>query len=99
MRVLTVYGGRSYEPQIEALQAGVDVVVGTPGRLIDLVDKPHLHLGDVSILVLDEADEMLDMGFLPDVEKLVAMTANQRQTMLFSATMPGQTSSRWPVAT
>jgi superfamily II DNA/RNA helicase len=89
LRVLTVYGGRSYEPQIEALQAGVDVVVGTPGRLIDLVDKFHLHLGDVSILVLDEADEMLDMGFLPDVEKLVAMTAKQRQTMLFSATMPG----------
>jgi len=89
LRVLTVYGGRSYEPQIEALQAGVDVVVGTPGRLIDLVDKNHLHLGDVSILVLDEADEMLDMGFLPDVEKIVSMTAKQRQTMLFSATMPG----------
>ena len=89
LRVLTVYGGRSYEPQIEALQAGVDVVVGTPGRLLDLVDKSHLHLGDISILVLDEADEMLDMGFLPDVEKIVSLCAKQRQTMLFSATMPG----------
>jgi superfamily II DNA/RNA helicase len=89
LRVLTVYGGRSYEPQIEALEAGVDAVVGTPGRLIDLVDRGHLHLGDISILVLDEADEMLDMGFLPDVEKIVGLCAKERQTMLFSATMPG----------
>jgi superfamily II DNA/RNA helicase len=89
LRVLTVYGGRSYEPQIEALEAGVEVVVGTPGRLIDLVDRGHLHLGDISILVLDEADEMLDMGFLPDVEKIIGLCAKDRQTMLFSATMPG----------
>ncbi len=88
-RVLTVYGGRSYEPQVEALEAGVDVVVGTPGRLLDLVEKRHLHLGDIKTLVLDEADEMLDMGFLPDVERIVALTPTDRQTMLFSATMPG----------
>ncbi|MEO8330047.1 MAG: DEAD/DEAH box helicase, partial [Candidatus Nanopelagicales bacterium] len=89
VRVLTVYGGRSYEPQIEALEAGVDVVVGTPGRLLDLVEKRHLHLGAAQVLVLDEADEMLDMGFLPDVERIVALTPADRQTMLFSATMPG----------
>jgi superfamily II DNA/RNA helicase len=89
VRVLTVYGGRSYEPQIEALEAGVDVVVGTPGRLLDLVEKRHLHLGAAIVLVLDEADEMLDMGFLPDVERIVALTPADRQTMLFSATMPG----------
>ena len=88
-RVLTVYGGRSYEPQIEALEAGVDVVVGTPGRLLDLVEKDHLHLGAIKTLVLDEADEMLDMGFLPDVERIVALTPADRHTMLFSATMPG----------
>jgi superfamily II DNA/RNA helicase len=89
VRVLTVYGGRSYEPQIEALESGVDVVVGTPGRLLDLVEKRHLHLGAAKVLVLDEADEMLDMGFLPDVERIVALTPADRQTMLFSATMPG----------
>ena len=71
VRVLTVYGGRAYEPQIEALQRGVEVVVGTPGRLIDLAKQGHLDLGHVRIVVLDEADEMLDLGFLPDVEKLL----------------------------
>ena len=90
IRVLTVYGGRSYEPQIDALTSGIDVVVGTPGRLIDLHKQRHLDLSHVRTLVLDEADEMLDMGFLPDVERLVAATPAQRQTMLFSATMPGQ---------
>ncbi len=90
VRVLAVYGGRAYEPQIDALKAGVDVVVGTPGRLIDLAQRRDLDLSGVRILVLDEADEMLDMGFLPDVERIVAMLPAQRQTMLFSATMPGQ---------
>ena len=88
-RVLTIYGGRAYEPQIDALRKGVDVVVGTPGRLLDLTQQGHLVLGNVRILVLDEADEMLDLGFLPDIEKLMAMIPAQRQTMLFSATMPG----------
>ncbi len=88
-KVLTIYGGRAYEPQIEALRGGIDVVVGTPGRLLDLMQQGHLVLGAVSILVLDEADEMLDLGFLPDIEKLMASLPQQRQTMLFSATMPG----------
>ncbi len=88
-RVVTIYGGRAYEPQVEALRKGVDVVVGTPGRLLDLAQQRHLVLGNVRILVLDEADEMLDLGFLPDIEKLLAMVPAGRQTMLFSATMPG----------
>jgi superfamily II DNA/RNA helicase len=89
VRVMSVYGGRAYEPQIKTLQDGVDVVVGTPGRLIDLAERGDLVLGKVRILVLDEADEMLDLGFLPDIEKILKMIPDQRQTMLFSATMPG----------
>jgi len=88
-RVLTVYGGRAYEPQLEALRKGVDVVVGTPGRLLDLAGQRFLDLSQVKVLVLDEADEMLDLGFLPDVERIVALLPTVRQTMLFSATMPG----------
>ena len=90
VRVLSIYGGRSYEPQVETLRKGVEVVIGTPGRLIDLANQGHLDLGNVRILVLDEADEMLDLGFLPDVERIVRLTPAGRQTMLFSATMPGQ---------
>src|SRR5919109_123234 len=89
VRVLTVYGGRAYEPQTDALTAGVDIVVGTPGRLLDLAERRHLDLSAVRALVLDEADKMLDLGFLPDVERIVRLTPGQRQTMLFSATMPG----------
>lgn len=89
IRVLTVYGGRAYEPQVEALQRGVEVVVGTPGRLLDLAGRGHLTLAHARTVVLDEADEMLDLGFLPDVEKLLALTPAGRHTMLFSATMPG----------
>ena len=88
LRVLTIYGGVGYEPQIEALESGVDIVVGTPGRLIDLANRRVLDLSHVHALVLDEADEMLDLGFLPDVEKLLRLTPETRQTMLFSATMP-----------
>jgi superfamily II DNA/RNA helicase len=87
-RILTVYGGVGYEPQLEALASGVDVVVGTPGRLLDLANRRSLDLSHVKVLVLDEADEMLDLGFLPDVQKLLAKTPETRQTMLFSATMP-----------
>jgi superfamily II DNA/RNA helicase len=87
--VVTLYGGRAYEPQIEAL-ADVDVVVGTPGRLLDLARQNHLRLSSVSQLVLDEADKMLDLGFLPDVERILQLTPPARQTMLFSATMPGE---------
>ncbi|WP_246247984.1 DEAD/DEAH box helicase, partial [Cellulomonas septica] len=89
VRVVQVYGGRAYEPQIEALNKGVDVVVGTPGRMIDLLKQRHLDLTRVRTVVLDEADEMLDLGFLPDVETLLAATPASRHTMLFSATMPG----------
>jgi len=87
-RCLAIYGGRAYEPQITALRRGVDVVVGTPGRLLDLTQQGQLVLSDVSVLVLDEADEMLDLGFLPDIERILARVPNERQTMLFSATMP-----------
>ncbi|MGW3463475.1 DEAD/DEAH box helicase, partial [Streptomyces olivaceoviridis] len=89
VRVVAIYGGRAYEPQVEALKKGVDVVVGTPGRLLDLAGQKKLDLKHVKCLVLDEADEMLDLGFLPDVEKIVNMLPAKRQTMLFSATMPG----------
>ncbi len=89
-RVLTVYGGRAYEPQIDALKTGVDIVVGTPGRLLDLAERGHLNLSAVRALVLDEADKMLDLGFLPDVERIIKLTGDNRQTMLFSATMPGE---------
>ncbi|MFI8179043.1 DEAD/DEAH box helicase [Actinacidiphila glaucinigra] len=89
VRVLAIYGGRAYEPQVEALKKGVDVVVGTPGRLLDLAGQKKLNLRNVRALVLDEADEMLDLGFLPDVEKIIEMLPAKRQTMLFSATMPG----------
>ncbi|MFB6513113.1 DEAD/DEAH box helicase [Streptomyces virginiae] len=89
VRVLAIYGGRAYEPQVEALKKGVDVIVGTPGRLLDLAGQKKLDLSRVKALVLDEADEMLDLGFLPDVEKIMAYLPAKRQTMLFSATMPG----------
>jgi superfamily II DNA/RNA helicase len=89
VRVLPIYGGRPYEPQIKTLTSGVDIVVGTPGRLLDLAEQRHLVLGKVRVLVLDEADEMLDLGFLPDIERILRMVPEQRQTMLFSATMPG----------
>jgi superfamily II DNA/RNA helicase len=86
---LAIYGGRPYESQIESLRKGVDVVIGTPGRLLDLAERGALVLGKVRGLVLDEADEMLDLGFLPDIERILRMVPDKRQTMLFSATMPG----------
>ncbi|WP_436844210.1 DEAD/DEAH box helicase [Streptomyces subrutilus] len=89
VRVLAIYGGRAYEPQVEALKKGVDIIVGTPGRLLDLAGQKKLDLSHIRALVLDEADEMLDLGFLPDVEKIMNYLPPKRQTMLFSATMPG----------
>ncbi|HSS24422.1 MAG TPA: DEAD/DEAH box helicase, partial [Mycobacterium sp.] len=88
LSVVSIYGGRAYEPQLDALRAGVDVVVGTPGRLLDLCQQGHLQLGGLSVLVLDEADEMLDLGFLPDIERILRQIPADRQSMLFSATMP-----------
>lgn len=87
-RILTIYGGVGYDDQLAALKSGVDVVVGTPGRLLDLVNRRDLDLSQVRTMVLDEADEMLDLGFLPDVERLVSKTSPSRQSLLFSATMP-----------
>lgn len=88
-RILEIYGGVGFDSQVDALRQGVEVVVGTPGRLIDLMNQGTLKLERVRTLVLDEADEMLDMGFLPDVEKLISQIPSHRHTMLFSATMPG----------
>src|SRR3954464_9732084 len=88
VRVLPIYGGVAYEPQVNALKKGVEVLVGTPGRLLDLAKQKQLKLGSIRAVVLDEADRMLDLGFLEDVEKILAMLPEQRQTMLFSATMP-----------
>ena len=88
VRVLAIYGGVAYEPQTDVLKRGVEIIVGTPGRLLDLAKGKQLTLAGVATLVLDEADRMLDLGFLEDVEKLISMTPSDRQTMLFSATMP-----------
>ena len=87
--VAAIYGGKAYEGQVAEIDAGAQIIVGTPGRLIDLSKQKKLDLGNIQFMVLDEADEMLDLGFLPDVEKLFAYTPSHRQTMLFSATMPG----------
>src|SRR3954470_23132628 len=88
VRVLPIYGGVAYEPQVDVLKKGVEILVGTPGRLLDLAKQKQLKLGSIRALVLDEADRMLDLGFLDDVEKILAMLPEDRQTMLFSATMP-----------
>jgi superfamily II DNA/RNA helicase len=88
-KIAAIYGGKAYEGQVEQLKAGAQVVVGTPGRLLDLASQRLLSLKDVKVMVLDEADKMLDLGFLSDIEKLFAQTSPTRHTMLFSATMPG----------
>jgi superfamily II DNA/RNA helicase len=87
--VAAIYGGKAYEGQIAQIESGAQIIVGTPGRLIDLSKQRKLDLTKIEIMVLDEADEMLDLGFLPDVERLFNYTPDERQTMLFSATMPG----------
>jgi len=84
----TVYGGVGQGPQVSALVRGLDILVATPGRLLDLMQQGHLKLDSVEIFVLDEADRMLDMGFLPDVRRIVRALPKQRQTLFFSATMP-----------
>ncbi|WP_368499365.1 DEAD/DEAH box helicase [Herbiconiux sp. A18JL235] len=88
-KIVSIYGGKAYEGQIEQIKAGAQIVVGTPGRLLDLAGQRLLNLGAVQEMVLDEADKMLDLGFLADIEKLFAQTPANRHTMLFSATMPG----------
>jgi ATP-dependent RNA helicase RhlE len=84
-----VFGGVGKQPQIEALEAGLDVLVATPGRLLDLIDRGHIKFEKLEIFVLDEADMMLDMGFLGDVKKVISYLPKEKQTLLFSATMPG----------
>lgn len=86
-RILTVVGGLSYEPQISKLKHGVDILIATPGRLVDLMEQGAVRLGDVEVLVLDEADRMLDMGFWPAMKKIIGATPSTRQTLLFSATI------------
>jgi ATP-dependent RNA helicase RhlE len=88
LRSVAIYGGVPIEPQIRSLRAGVDVVVATPGRLLDHLQRRTIALSGVAVLVLDEADRMLDMGFLPDVSRIIASVAKNRQTLLFSATIP-----------
>ena len=89
LKVRAVYGGVSMDPQVSALQKGVDVVVGTPGRLIDLIERGELSVGHVEVLVVDEADRMADMGFMPQVQKILYGIKSEHQTMLFSATLDG----------
>ncbi|EPR75749.1 ATP-dependent RNA helicase [Leifsonia rubra CMS 76R] len=88
-KIAAIYGGKAYEGQVEQIKAGAQVIVGTPGRLLDLASQRMLSLKDIKVMVLDEADKMLDLGFLADIEKLFAQTPPTRHTMLFSATMPG----------
>ena len=87
-RVLAVYGGQPYSPQINRLRQGADIVVGTPGRLLDLIERGVLDLSHLSTVVLDEADEMLNMGFIKDIESILSAIPSERQTALFSATIP-----------
>jgi len=92
-RVRAVYGGVPLEPQVKALRRGVEIVIGTPGRCIDLMERGDLDVSDVEVVVLDEADRMLDMGFLPQVQKLLFRIRRPHQTMLFSATLDGAVNS------
>jgi ATP-dependent RNA helicase RhlE len=92
LSVAVVYGGVSQVPQVDALRRGVDVLVATPGRLLDLVSQRHIKLDAVEIFVLDEADRMLDMGFIPDIRRIVGLLPSRRQTLFFSATIPPKAS-------
>ncbi|MBL7041269.1 MAG: DEAD/DEAH box helicase [Pirellulaceae bacterium] len=98
LRSTVVYGGVSQRPQVRSLQAGVDILVATPGRLLDLMNQGYIDLANVEVLILDEADQMLDMGFLPDLRRIVAAVPRRDQTLMFSATMPDQIrqlAARW----
>ncbi len=88
LRIALVYGGASSKPQVQSMLPGVDILIATPGRLLDLTDQGHINLGQVEFLVLDEADRMLDMGFIRDIRKIIAFLPEKRQTVMFSATMP-----------
>jgi len=88
LKITAVYGGASIQPQIKALKSGTQIVIGTPGRVIDLINRKSLRLNDIEFVILDEADEMLNMGFKDDLDTILAETPNEKQTLLFSATMP-----------
>jgi len=90
LRTAVVFGGVGQQPQVEALARGLDVLVATPGRLLDLMEQRHVDFRDLTVFVLDEADRMLDMGFIHDVKRIVATLPKERQTLFFSATMPGE---------
>jgi len=90
IRLVTIYGGKSQNNQVQTLRKGVDIIVAAPGRLLDLMNQGFVHLGNVEFLVLDEADRMLDMGFIKDIKKITAKLPEKRQTMLFSATAPDE---------
>ena len=90
LRMAVVFGGVSIDPQIVALRVGVEILVATPGRLLDHVGQKTVHLGQVEVFVLDEADRMLDMGFIPDVTRIIALLPKKRQNLLFSATLDGE---------
>ncbi len=83
-----IYGGVNQNPQVRKLQRGVDIIVATPGRLMDLMNQGHVDLAKIEVFILDEADRMLDMGFIPDIKKITKKLSKDRQTLLFSATMP-----------
>jgi superfamily II DNA/RNA helicase len=89
VRVKAMYGGVSMDPQVDALRKGVEIIVGTPGRLIDLLERGEMELSGIEVMVLDEADRMADMGFMPQVQKILYRTTGPHQTMLFSATLDG----------
>jgi ATP-dependent RNA helicase RhlE len=98
LRFAAIYGGVSQNPQVRALDKGVDILIATPGRLLDLMNQGFVELSNVAILVLDEADQMLDMGFLPDLKRIVSAVPQREQTLMFSATMPDeirQLAERW----
>ncbi len=98
LRQTVIYGGVSQHPQTNSLRSGTDIVIATPGRLLDLMNQGFVHLQNLQVLILDEADQMLDMGFIHDLKKIVAEIPEQRQTLMFSATMPGEIrrlASRW----
>ncbi|TVR90200.1 MAG: DEAD/DEAH box helicase [Saprospirales bacterium] len=90
LRHTVVYGGVSQNPQVSKIRKGIDILVATPGRLLDLMGQGHIHLNNLEVFVLDEADRMLDMGFINDVRKVIKVLPKKRQTLLFSATMPGE---------
>ena len=93
LKNLVIFGGVSQNPQVDALRRGVDILVATPGRLLDLMNQRYVHLEHVKFLILDEADRMLDMGFVNDVKKIIAKVPAKRQTLFFSATMPKEIQS------